>query len=187
MGIRFFKVWKRRFLFLVGTSLTFLLFQNMTPYEEMEDARGFFQQKPEGYSETSYLPMEVHSGTVNGVANEILDYNFSGPLKMLEGHATKYFSWGGEEEPLYDDVGSASGARGPASVSMVSRRPRIGYLGGDRLGLSYESGLKFNCNYSMRSQSLQMSVEKALGVSTNLSLKHNTEQQLSSVSFSYQW
>lgn len=159
----------------------------MTPYQEMEDARDYFQQKPEGYKETSYLPSQVYSSSINGLANEILDYNFAGPLKVLEGTASKYLTWGGEDSVYGGEISGVGGSRAPSSVSEGFKKPRVGYLGGDRLGLSYESGLKFNCNYSMRSQSLQMSVEKALGARTNLSLKHSTDLQLSSLNLSYQW
>ena len=169
---------------ILGALFCFVLFQNMSPSDDTFDIREIAPQKPEGYHDFQYLPDHISGNSPNSLGTEILEYHFADSLKALQMRFDSNTGWTNESS---DPSGGPMGTSGPANGKTPGSHMGVGILGTDRMGFYYEDAVKFRCDYSASSKSLQISLNRALTKSSNLTLRHETDTQQSTVNFSYRW
>ena len=181
--------WIRSFQIALGLGACFALFQNFSLDSDYRDIR---EMAPEGApteAPSPYFPDQTRATSLNSLGNEFLKHNLTDEMKHFE---NRFEDWSGIE------LGKKSpGSRGPASdgsvdlgtdePSTTNYRFRTGLLGRDKVGFRLQSGVNVKCEYSALTNQMQVSVDRALGHNGNLSFKHNTVEQNSSVNFSYAW
>ena len=155
----------------------------MSPSDDTFDIRDIAPRKPAGYSDPQYLPDHISGDSPTSLGTEILEYNFGDTLKALQMRFDSSTGWGSEPTA----VGGAAGLNSGPNAKNPGAHVGVGILGTDRMGFYYEDDVKIRCDYSASSKSMQISLNRSLGKSSNLSLKHETESQQSTVNFSYQW
>jgi hypothetical protein len=178
--------WIRMFqIFLVLTSC-FALFQNFSLDNDYTDIREIAPAGTPAEAPSQYFPAHTRATSIHSLGNEILKHNLSDEVRQLE---NRIEDWSGLELG-----GRPTRSRGPASAtadydqsSATKYRFRTGLLGRDKVGFRLQSELNVKCEYSALTNETQISVERALGHNGNLSFKHNTVDQNSSVNFSYAW
>ncbi|MBX2993526.1 MAG: hypothetical protein KF681_01845 [Bdellovibrionaceae bacterium] len=174
---------------LVVLTACFVLFQNMSPLSEEFDIRDIAPTKPEGFNQYVYFPSEFHGGSASALGQEILDHNFGERLQALQFEVEMQGAkWG---------LGPHASGRGPASVGSASRTSgssapapavlRFGHRGGDRFGFSWESAVNVRCDYAANSNRVELSLNRALTSRAEVSFKHTTDDQQSTLNLNYQW
>lgn len=172
---------------LISLSLTvcFALFQNFSLDQEFRDIRTF---APEGVPEqprSGYFPEHIKSTSLQSLGNELLKHNFNDDLKHLENRFEDWAGWEIGHKPSHAKQGVEP--NGVTTRAPSSYRLRTGHLGKDRVGIMFENDFRFKCEFSAFSQEMQLSLDKSLGHNANLTVKHKTEDQQSSVNFTYAW
>ena len=174
---------------LIFLSACFVLFQNMSPSDEF-DIRTIAPTKPEGFDQYSYFPSQFHGGSASQLGQEILDHNFGERLQALQFELeVQGGRWG---------IGpQAQSSRGPASIKPATDHSggapssqstfRFGHRGGDRFGFLLESAFNLRCDYSAGSKRLEVSLNRNLTPRTEVSFKHTSDDQQSSLNLNYQW
>jgi len=162
----------------------------MSPSSEEFDIRDIAPEKPEGYDQFAYFPKQFSGSSASQLGQEILDHNFGEQLQALQFEIEMQgAAWG---------LGPQAASRSPQSTSnpdvvgtFKNKDEAASLLKmkvvGDRLTLSYDQGVNFRCDYSALSNKLIVSLNKQMSARSEVSLKHTSNDQRSSVNFNYNW
>lgn len=174
---------------LVLLTACFVLFQNMSPVTDDFDIRDIAPVKPQGFDHYAYFPAEFHGGSASALGQEILDHNFGERLQALQFEIEMQSAkWGlGPQMASRAPASAAAASRTPASIAAPSSVLRFGHRGGDRFGFSWESAVNVRCDYAANSRRLELSLNRALTSRAEVSFKHTTDDQQSTLNLNYQW